>query len=124
MRSSLEGANCADLPAFVVDKYFDCNTRLEPFRAKVAKAICENCVVLVDCVDQTLVMPRLPARGIIAGMSIPEIERARSWLSYEHGIRDRVPPFDRPEWLPLSEASNTVEQWRTEQDPDEPRPQM
>jgi len=121
---SLEGANCGDLPPFVVDKYFDCNVGWEPFRASVAKAICSNCTVIDDCLDEALTMPRLPPRGVIAGLAVTEIKRARSWQLYELGQSDQIPNSKRPEWLTLSDAAQTVEQYRVETDPDLPPPEV
>lgn len=116
----LEGANCADLPGFVIDKYFDCHPTREPLRAMVARAICANCVVIEECRTEVLQMANLPHRGIIAGVSTDSVRIARRWQAYETGIVDRIPPKPRPEWLPRSEAAETIEQARVENDPDEP----
>ena len=116
----LEGANCADLPGFVVDKYFDCHVGTEPFRARVAKMICARCVVMEACREEALSMPGLQRRGVIGGVDAAEIRRARRWLAYETGVTNEVPPVPRPDWLTRSEAAETVEQDRVEQDADEP----
>lgn len=116
---SLEGANCADLPGFVIDKYFDSNVAHEPFRARVAKAICSRCVVLETCRDEALNMAGLPERGVIGGVAVVEIRRARAWRSYELGLRAQPPAGDRPSWLERPEAAETVEQGLIEADPDE-----
>lgn len=118
--NGLEGANCADLPGFVIDKYFDCNVGREPLRAMVGQAICSNCVVIEACRQEALTMPNPPTRGIIAGVSAQSVRDARRWQAYEAGIVDAVPPVPRPEWLPRSEAADTVEQGRLEDDLDEP----
>jgi hypothetical protein len=117
---SLEGANCADLPGFVIDKYFDCNVHKEPLRARIGFAICHRCVVQEACRDEALNMPGLPARGIIGGVAVADIRRARTWRDFENGSTDRVPQGPRPEWLELSDAAQTVEQMRVEDDPDVP----
>lgn len=111
---AMEGANCADLPAFVIDKYFDCKVGTEPFRARVAKAICGHCVVLELCRDEALNQANLPERGVLGGVNVVEIRRARAWRSYELGLRETPPPYERPDWLPMTEATNTVEQGRVE----------
>ena len=116
---SLEGANCADLPGFVVDKYFDCNAAREKFRAQTAKAICSRCVVLEECREEALAMYQAPERGVIGGVTANELHRARSWRSYELGLRPTAPRRARPSWLPRADAAETVEQARTETDPDE-----
>lgn len=121
---SLEGANCSDLPGFVVDKYFDCNVGREPLRAKVAKAICSNCAVQDDCRAEALTMAKLPDRGIIGGVHARALKDARAWLRFEHGLTDHPPRATRPEWLDLSDAAQTIEEFRTETDPDEPPPQI
>lgn len=118
--NGLEGANCADLPGFVIDKYFDCNASSEPLKAMVARAICSHCVVLEACREQAFNMPLLPTRGILGGVSLAEIQRARSWRQYESGLRDTAPNRPRPSWLTRPEATETVEQTRVESDPDEP----
>jgi len=116
----LEGANCADLPGFVIDKYLDCNVGTERFYANVARAICDHCIVQPDCRDQALNMPGLQKRGIIGGVSAMEIHHARRWRAYESGITDQVPRCARPDWLGRPEAVEMVEQLRVEVDPDEP----
>lgn len=115
----LEGANCADLPGFVVDKYFNCNVNREPLRAQVAKAICARCVVLDECRDVTLNQPNLPDRGIVAGLPARHFQRARSWRRYELGLTETPPRAPRPEWLARPEAAETTEQGLVEIDPDE-----
>jgi hypothetical protein len=117
---SLEGANCADLPGFVIDKYFDADGSRDRFAANVARAICQHCVVLEQCREQALGMPGLPKRGIIGGVAAHEIKRARKWRNYELGISERVPSVERPAWLARPEAAETIEQGRIEQDADEP----
>lgn len=119
MRGSLEGANCAGLPGFVVDKYFDCESNREPLKAMVAKAICSHCVVLEECRDQALTMDGVQQRGVIGGVTAHEIMRARRWRAYETGVTDQVPPTSRPAWLKRTEATETVEQERIESDADE-----
>ena len=116
----LEGANCADLPGFVIDKYFNSSVQQEPLQAMVGFAICRRCVVREACRDQALNMPGLQAKGIIGGVSVAEIRRARKWRDYEEGFTDQVPAGVRPDWLPRSEAAETVEQARLESDSDEP----
>jgi hypothetical protein len=116
----LEGANCADLPGFVIDKYFGSSVQKEPLRAMVGFAICQRCVVREACRDQALNMPGLPAKGVIGGVAVAEIRRARKWRDYETGITEPVPTVERPEWLPRSDATETVEQVRIEADGDEP----
>jgi hypothetical protein len=120
VRGSLEGANCADLPGFVIDKYFDSDINREPLRAMVARAICARCVVREECRDQALTMPGLQHRGIIGGVTAHEIRRARGWSANEAGVTDRVPPGFRPDWLKRTDATETVEQGRVESDADEP----
>jgi|GEM_PF-2129503 len=117
---SLEGANCADLPAVAIDKYFDCNVAREPFRAKVAKMICARCIVRTECLEEALVMPNLQTRGVIAGVNAAQVHDARRWRIYEQGITDKVPIASRPDWLPMTEATHHVEQLRLERDHDEP----
>ncbi len=104
----------------MIDKYFGCNAGTEALRAKVAKAICENCVVLFDCRDQALTMVNLPTKGVIGGVTASEVWRARGWRNYEAGLNDRTPEVSRPDWLPRSDAAETVEEWRVTIDPDEP----
>lgn len=102
----LEGANCADLPGFVIDKYFDCDVGRERFRAQVGMAICSNCVVMEACLSTALTMPQLPPRGVLGGVAVSEIRRARAWQSYETGQRPTPPPVIRPRWLPYSDAAS------------------
>ena len=116
---SLEGANCADLPGFVIDKYFGANVARQPFLARTAKAICSHCVVMEECRSEALTMPYLPKRGVIGGVNVSEIHDARAWQRYESGEIDRPPTRPRPEWLTRSDADEIVEQARLEQDPDE-----
>lgn len=116
----LEGANCADLPGFVIDKYFNCNEHKEPLQAAVGRAICGHCVVREECREQALNMPGLQTHGIIGGVNAFEIRRARAWRRYEVGITDAPPRSKRPEWLSRPDAAETVEQDRVESDPDEP----
>ncbi len=117
---SLEGANCADLPAFVIDKYFDVDAQRDRLHARVGEAICARCVVRDECLDEALSAPNLPTRGILGGVTVAQIRKARSWRNYEQGHRDRPPRADRPDWLPMTEATQQVEQDRLERDPDEP----
>ena len=117
----LEGANCADLPGFVIDKYFNCSVQREPLQAMVGLAICRNCVVLDACREQALNMPGLQAKGIIGGVAVADIRRARRWRAYELGVSDQVPNVQRPDWLQRTEATETAEQGRLESDQDEPR---
>jgi hypothetical protein len=117
---SFEGANCGDLPPFVVDKYFDCNVHREPLKARVALAICGRCVVREPCLEEALTMPYLPSRGVIGGVTVSEVHAARSWRFYEQGITDHVPRPRRPEWLPMTDATHGVEQVRLDLDPNEP----
>lgn len=111
---AMEGANCADLPPFVIDKYFGCKVNVEPFRARVAKAICGRCVVLDLCRSEALNQAHLPSRGVLAGLNVAEIRHARAWRTYELGLRDAPPPSERPTWLPMTDATNTIEQQRFE----------
>lgn len=118
--SRLEGANCADLPGFVIDKYFGCNVGREPLLAKVAIAICENCVVMTECRDAALNQPKLQSSGVIGGVTAAEIHRARRWHNYELGFAPKPPPDGkRPTWLHIPDAAERVEQGRLEDDPDE-----
>ncbi len=117
--NSLEGANCADLPGFVIDKYFNCNIRTQQFLARTALAICNNCVVREPCRDQALNMSGLQKRGVIGGVPVAEIYQARAWRFYELGLTDVPPTSDRPEWLSRPDATEIVEQGRVEDDPDE-----
>ncbi len=119
---SLEGANCGDLPGFVIDKYFYCKANTEPLRAMVGRAICQRCVVLELCREDALNGALPQPHGIIAGVSAGEMKRARAWRRYEQGIVDKVPRSPRPEWLGRPEATEIVEQMRLEIDPDEPAP--
>ena len=119
-----EGANCADLPAFVIDKYFGSNAHLERFNAEVARAICSHCVVLELCRDEALTMYHPPKRGIIAGISAHELSSARRWRMYEQGLTDQVPRPTRPSWLTQTDATERAEQSRLEADPDEPPPEI
>lgn len=107
---SLEGANCADLPAFVADKYFNSNAAWQPFLARTAKAICSRCMVLELCREEALNMPHLQKGGVIGGVGVAEIRRARAWRSFELGLRPTPPPSDRPDWLARPEAAETIEQ--------------
>lgn len=117
---SLEGANCADLPGFVIDKYFHCDASKQHLLAKAAKAICANCVVLDECRDQALTSPGLQGRGVVGGVTVGEIRRARAWLAYERGFSDNVPRGTRPDWLPTrSDGAEAAELARLELDPDE-----
>lgn len=118
----LEGANCADLPGFVIDKYFGCDGGREPLRLMVARAICARCVVLEACREQALNMPALPTRGVMAGATMAEIRRGRRWRAYESGLTDQVPTEPRPDWLARTEATEIVEAARIELDPDEGEP--
>lgn len=117
--TGLEGANCLDLPGFVVEKYFHCDVGKQPLLAHAAKAICSNCVVMEECRQQALNMAGLQTGGVIGGVTVSEIRRARSWRSYELGLTEKVPESRRPEWLGRPEATEIVEQWRLECDPDE-----
>jgi hypothetical protein len=110
----MEGANCADLPPFVIDKYFGCKVNVEPFRARVARAICSHCAVIELCRDEALNQIHLPERGVLAGVNVVEIRRARAWRSYELGLQEAPPLYERPSWLPMTDATNTVEQSRFE----------
>lgn len=116
----LEGANCAGLPGFVIEKYFECNSQREPLRRMVALAICGNCVVLEACRTQALNAPSPPTRGVIAGMPATHMQVARSWRRYEQGQLERPPRRPRPDWLPMTDATEATERWRLEADPDEP----
>ena len=116
----LEGANCAGLPGFVIDKYFDCDVGKEPFKARTALAICAHCAVIEACREQAMLMPRLPQRGVLGGETVRTLRRARSWRNYETGALDNVPEGPRPEWLPRADAAETVEQARLEANADEP----
>lgn len=115
----LEGANCADLPPFVVEKYFHCNSAHEPLKRMVALAICGNCVVLEACRNQALNAPAAPERGVIAGMPAAQMKYARAWRRYEQGQTDQPPRWARPGWLPMTDATEAVERVRIEDDPDE-----
>lgn len=115
----LEGANCADLPPFVIDKYFDCDAQKDRLLAMVAKAICEHCVVRDACREEALHAPQLPDRGVVGGVSATEVRRARAWRRYELGLTDAPPRVTRPDWLTRPEAAETIEQGRVEEDPDE-----
>lgn len=114
-----EGANCADLPSFVVDKYFFCNVQREPFLAQTARAICARCVVVEQCRQEALTMPYLQASGVIGGVAASDIRRARAWRRYELGLSTAVPNKPRPAWLARSDAAEIAEQVRIESDPDE-----
>lgn len=85
----------------------------------VAIAICGNCAVLEACRDQAIHASFPPQRGIIAGTSARKVKQARAWRRYEQGITDTPPRGDRPAWLPMTDATNGVEQFRIEQDPEE-----
>lgn len=115
----LEGANCADLPGFVIDKYFNCHTGTEPLKRMVALAICANCPVVEPCREQALNGPRVP-HGVIGGVTASELDRAKRWRRYEQGLTDRIPQMPRPGWLRMTDATQIVEQARIEGDPDEP----
>lgn len=97
----------------VAEKYFGCDASREPLKAKVAKAICARCVVLDECCEEGLKTRQLPTRGIIAGVAIGEITPARAWRDHELGLRD-IPRKVRPDWLTMTDATNTVEQGRVE----------
>jgi hypothetical protein len=116
----LEGANCADLPGFVVEKYFECHSRYEPLKRMVALAICGNCDVLEACRTQALNTPTPPTRGVIAGMPATHMKTARAWRRYEQGDTEKPPRSPRPAWLPMTDATEAVERIRLEDDPDEP----
>lgn len=115
----LQGASCSELPPFVVDKYFECSVRYEPLRAAVAKAICNNCVVLSECRDWALNRPSPTRHGVIAGESASQIMIARSWRRFEIGLRETPPSGTRPDWLALPDAGLIVESMRLADDPDE-----
>lgn len=123
--NSLEGAYCADLPPFVAEKYFGCNSGREPLKRMVALAICGNCPVLEACRLEVLNAPARPTHGVIAGMPATHMEGARAWRRYEQGQRDTPPPrWPRPDWLPMTDATQTVERLRLQEDPDEPAAEM
>ena len=115
----LEGANCADLPGFVVDKYFDCHAANEPLLRDVALAICRRCVVIEECRDQAFNGP-WRGRGVIGGVTAGELRTGREWRAYELGYRDQVPRSPRPEWLQRPEAAETAEEAELAADDDEP----
>ena len=117
---SLEGANCGDLPDFVIDKYFNAAPPYRPFHHRVPKAICAHCVVLQECRVEALAMPTPPRAGVIGGMSGPELRVARAWRRFEQGLRDEPPSSLRPDWLPMTDATHQVEGLRMELDGDEP----
>ncbi|MCW3078506.1 MAG: hypothetical protein JWO32_3115 [Bacteroidetes bacterium] len=117
--NQLEGANCADLPGFVIDKYFDCNASNEPLKRNVALAICGRCAVREACRDQAF-NGTIPDRGVIGGVTAGLLRTAREWRAYEIGARSAVPRSPRPDWLPRPEAAETVEQDLVERDLDEP----
>lgn len=115
----LEGANCADLPAFVIDKYFDCDGGKEPFHRQVALQICARCIVREACREQALNGPKRE-RGVIGGLTATQLDNAKQWRRYEIGARAKVPEGARPDWLERPEAAETFEQGLIESDPDEP----
>lgn len=115
----LEGANCADLPGFVIDKYFNCHAANEPLKRQVALAICGRCAVREACRDQAMNGPS-PQRGVVGGLVANQIRIARAWRSFEIGARDTAPNDPRPDWLLRPDAAETVEQGLVENDPDEP----
>ena len=119
----LEGANCAGLPAFVIDKYFDCDGGREPFRRQVALQICARCLVREACREDALNGPRRE-RGVIGGLTAPELRNAKQWRAYEVGARSAVPRGERPEWLERPDAAETTEQTMHDDDPDEPAPEQ
>ena len=92
----LEGANCAGLPGFVIDKYFDCDAGKEPLKRDVALAICGRCVVREACRDQAMNGPKRD-RGVIGGLTAAQLDNARQWRAYEIGARPKLPEGRRPE---------------------------
>lgn len=105
----LEGGECADLPAFIIERYFEANGALHLRRSNVAKAICSQCVVLEQCRMQALNAAEPTHRGVIGGATGWEIKRARQWRLYELGYRTKLPEGPRPEWLTRPEAANAAD---------------
>ena len=106
--SSLEGASCADLNPLVIDKFFAPGAT--PIYRKAARNICARCVVLDDCRLNALRFALTRGFGIVGGMSPEDLKRARACELFENGERDTPPRGERPDWLPRSEATETVEQ--------------
>lgn len=82
--SGLPNGNCADLLPQVYDKYFLANTSPGQFRAAVARAICANCVVRIECLEQAIYQP--PPRGTLAGKNRRELLDIRSRMVEQDGI--------------------------------------
>ena len=81
-----EDGACADLAPQVVDKYFLGNSGQHMFTAKIARAICANCVARPDCLLRALADP--PERGIQAGLSANALAAMRTRMLQEHGTVD------------------------------------
>jgi hypothetical protein len=113
---TLDDGACLELHPAVAHRFFDINFQRDVLRRKAAQNICAHCVVAPECLQQALHGPEPRARGVIAGMSTSEVRRARSWLSYEAGLRDNPPTRNRPRWLPRPDAAETVEQTLVELD--------
>lgn len=108
--NELDGAACAELNPAVAHKFFDIDYNRDVVRRRAAQNICARCVVAPECLQQALHGPGLQPRGVVAGISVGAIRRARSWLAYESGVLDRPPDSTRPDWLQRPEAAETVEQ--------------
>lgn len=117
-RSNLEGAACSELSTQVVDHLFEASQRTVAGRvmAQAAINICtHHCPVLDECRLSTLNGP-LRRSGIQAGLTSQGIRDARDWQAYELGVRPNLPRGARPDWVPRSDASETVEQMLVEDD--------
>lgn len=114
--SELDGAACGELNPRVAHKFFDINFQNNVLRRKAAQNICARCVVAPECLERALHGPLPPERGVIAGISATEVERARMWLNYEVGHQEQPPRKARPSWLPRPEAAETAEQTLVELD--------
>ncbi|RAN77983.1 hypothetical protein B5P43_18300 [Bacillus sp. SRB_336] len=92
----IEGAACADLPPFVVAKYFNINTHTQVWEKKTAKAICGNCAVQALCLEAAVAQPQNQIQGITAGLTAGEIKAVRKWRDYDLGRTDTPPDRPRP----------------------------
>ena len=106
-----QGGACTELAPQVVDKYFEANSRTQPFEARTAKAICGTCPIQEECLDAAINGP-ISRRGIVGGLSAHAIRRIRDWEAYEAGLRDMPkepkPELFRADWSPAKETAEIV----------------
>ena len=114
--NELEGSECGQLHPDVAFKFFDINFQHDVVRRKAAQNICARCVVAPECLEQALNGPQMRGRGVIAGMSVHEVDQGRAWRRYELGLSDHPPKSPRPIWLTRPDATETVEYARIEEE--------